>query len=149
MTAKGVPRIEARCGKWMRQAKAYCALPESHAGRCRTPEGMAARYARNVVQHAQVAAERQIWIDRYKLEKGCIDCGYAEHPVALDFDHRDPGLKTANISAMMSSSLELILAELDKCVVRCACCHRIRTFYDSAARRGPGADKSGPGRAEI
>ena len=108
---------------------------------------MAAAYARNVERHARVVAENQAWTDAYKLRKGCIDCGYAEHPVALDFDHRDPEMKTADVSSLMSSTLANIQAELEKCEVRCACCHRIKTYRlnQSQNRRRPAPGITGDG----
>jgi hypothetical protein len=110
---------------------------------------MAAAYARNVERHARVVAERQHWVDEYKMRKGCIDCGYAEHPVALDLDHRDPEMKYADVSSLVSGKLAILMAEVEKCDVRCANCHRIRThnLNHSMARRRPGADsevRTGP-----
>lgn len=64
-----------------------------------------------------------------KLERGCTDCGYNEHPAALDFDHRPGVAKTMNISDMVGLGktwLE-IMTEIDKCDIVCANCHRIRT----------------------
>ena len=29
----------------------------------------------------------KIFLARYKVEKGCADCGYKKHHAALDFDH--------------------------------------------------------------
>ena len=58
----------------------------------------------------------------------CVDCGRCFEPVAMDFDHTSGG-KKYNISAMMrtQSSFDLILTEVGKCEVVCACCHRVRT----------------------
>src|SRR5205085_2488432 len=54
----------------------------------------------------------------------CVDCGEAD-PVVLDFDHlRD---KVANVSEMLSRPWRVILAEMRKCDVVCANCHRRRT----------------------
>lgn len=76
---------------------------------------------------AKVAATYKTVCD-YKLELGCIDCGYNKHPEVLDFDHiRD---KLYNISALARSNAnpDTLWAEIAKCVVRCANCHRIMTF---------------------
>lgn len=60
----------------------------------------------------------------------CIDCGFDAHLAALDFDHVDPKTKKANIGELLNNP-ELpfwkILEEADKCVLRCANCHRIKT----------------------
>lgn len=65
------------------------------------------------------------WIAEYKVTNGCVDCGYNEHPAALDFDHVGD-MKTANVSKLRT--LKRVMAEIDHCVVRCANCHRIATF---------------------
>jgi hypothetical protein len=60
----------------------------------------------------------------------CVDCG-ATDPRILDFDHRDRTAKRAEVSRLMSSgSWSLIVAEIAKCDVRCANCHRRRTAED-------------------
>lgn len=56
-----------------------------------------------------------------------MDCGYNEHPAALDFDHIGDD-KLFDVSKTMGRSLEAIQAEIAKCVVRCSNCHRIKTF---------------------
>ncbi|MFD0397752.1 hypothetical protein ACFVHI_06680 [Kitasatospora sp. NPDC127121] len=60
---------------------------------------------------------------------GCIDCGYADVR-ALDPDHVDPGQKAGTISRLVQLcvSKDRLLAELAKCEVRCARCHRARTM---------------------
>lgn len=69
------------------------------------------------------------FIDGYKVAKGCMDCGYRQHPEALEFDHVR-GTKQANLAEAVGQtwSRERILAEIAKCDVVCANCHRIRTF---------------------
>lgn len=58
----------------------------------------------------------------------CIDCGYASHLAALDFDHVDPTTKKFVISAKLHNyTYQDIIDEVKKCVVRCSNCHRIKT----------------------
>lgn len=61
---------------------------------------------------------------------GCIDCGET-NPICLDFDHVK-GSKFLGISQMVhaSFSYKKILIEMNKCVVRCANCHRKKTAQD-------------------
>lgn len=61
-----------------------------------------------------------------KLASGCVDCGYAEHPAALQWDHIK-GVKKFNLSKAADHPWEEVLAEIEKCEVRCANCHAIRT----------------------
>ena len=58
--------------------------------------------------------------------KGCADCGYNQHPAALDFDHCDGEAKLFNISARLTRSWDSILKKSINAML-CACCHRIRT----------------------
>lgn len=62
-----------------------------------------------------------------KVARGCTDCGYREHAVALDFDHLPGAIKLYRIACMAGLRRELIDAEIAKCEVVCANCHRIRT----------------------
>lgn len=75
----------------------------------------------------------QAKVDAIKLERGCTDCGYNQHPRALQFDHVR-GEKVENVSRMvlMALSWERIQAEIEKCEVVCANCHAIRTAERSA-----------------
>ena len=85
----------------------------------------------NPKRYEQYLAFRAM-LDSYKVEHGCMQCGYNVHPAALDLDHRDPTEKTNNVGDMYSYTIERVLAELDKCDVLCAICHRIKTFETGA-----------------
>jgi hypothetical protein len=67
------------------------------------------------------------WLANYKLERGCVDCGYREHSAALQLDHEGP--KSVEIGDARSSIARL-QAEIEagQCKVRCANCHSIRTW---------------------
>jgi len=65
------------------------------------------------------------WLDAYKLSKGCVDCGYKEHHAALHFDHVS-GEKEINVCN--AKSIDQAKKEIEKCEVRCANCHAVRTF---------------------
>jgi len=66
-------------------------------------------------------------IFNYLKEHNCIDCGN-DNPILLDFDHRDDVEKINEISNLVKSWTWLrLMTEIDKCDVRCANCHRIRT----------------------
>lgn len=65
------------------------------------------------------------WWLEYKAKLSCIRCG-ENHPGCIDFHHRDPARKEATVSAMVQRawSKVRILAEIEKCDVLCANCHR-------------------------
>lgn len=67
-------------------------------------------------------------IQLLKLAYGCKDCGYRDHPTALEFDHLPGFEKEFNISQGIGRyDAAALFAEIAKCEVVCACCHRIRT----------------------
>lgn len=70
---------------------------------------------------------RQRFLDALKRTAGCIDCGYNESAVALDFDHVR-GVKEYNISKNIGLAWDKLLSEISKCDVRCANCHRVVTL---------------------
>ena len=82
------------------------------------------------IKTAKVRAERIPWINAIKLENGCVDCGYREHPAALQFDHRDRATKLFTIAKGLTRSKRAILAEIAKCDVRCANCHVVRSVQE-------------------
>lgn len=69
------------------------------------------------------------FIYKYLLQNPCIDCK-EKSPILLEFDHRSD--KKYNISDMITKGYSLISLqkEIDKCDVRCANCHRIKTARD-------------------
>lgn len=56
----------------------------------------------------------------------CTDCGNEFPPYVYDFHHLDPTIKDSTIAQIMGRKWENIVSELDKCVLLCANCHRIR-----------------------
>lgn len=77
---------------------------------------------------------RRRFLNKVKLMKGCCDCHYRERPEALDFDHVR-GEKKFNISTSLSRKMDVVKEEIRKTVVRCANCHRIRTFNRNQERK--------------
>lgn len=66
---------------------------------------------------------------KYLSDESCIDCG-EQDPIVLDFDHRDPKNKFKQISRMLSGhySWKSVVQEIEKCDIRCANCHRRKTY---------------------
>lgn len=65
------------------------------------------------------------WLDTLKAVP-CADCGRTRPPEAMDFDHAD-GDKVQNITDMWSWGRDKVVAEIAKCQLVCANCHRVRT----------------------
>ena len=70
----------------------------------------------------------QDYIMSIKQNGSCIDCGESRWQ-CLDFDHIDQSKKSFSISqwAKSGKSLDKLKMETEKCVLRCANCHRVRT----------------------
>ena len=71
-----------------------------------------------------------------KLESGCVRCGYKEHAAALDFNHIDPLTKSFHVAQDATRAWHLIEAEIAKCEVLCANCHRIHSYDTHPTRMG-------------
>jgi hypothetical protein len=93
-------------------------------------------YRRNKAAY-KARAKRYTALQRKKLSaivadlksKPCADCGRSFPSVCMDFDHKDPGTKEANIADAVDSawSIAHLLKEIEKCDVVCSNCYRIRT----------------------
>lgn len=136
------PRTCARC----RAVKPIDEFPERRLGsgrrygHCRDCKAayQKAWYERNKRRHkSNVAKIRKARIRanqallRAAKDVPCADCGKRYPPYVMDFDHVR-GEKVANLSKMVTNSSEsAIRAEIAKCDVVCANCHRKRTFEGS------------------
>lgn len=89
----------------------------------------AAYSARSLKSKKKAVARNQSFVNQIKSVP-CMDCGGRFPPCAMDFDHRDPDVKTFTIgnAVAMGWRIERILEEVLKCDIVCANCHRIRTF---------------------
>ena len=71
--------------------------------------------------------EQRLIAETIKLERGCAICGYNADARALDFDHL--GNKTFQVSKYYGQVSDVrLLAEIGKCQVLCANCHRIKSL---------------------
>jgi len=77
---------------------------------------------------SKIYANRRDKLSTIKLAAGCADCGYRAHAAALDFDHLDGTEKKFQMASCYGRPWKNVLAEIAKCEVVCANCHRIRTF---------------------
>ena len=105
--------------------------------RCKDCQKLYSRnhYAENTAQYAnyhrvntaRYRARNKAIICMYLSHHSCVDCGEAD-PRVLEFDHVR-GIKHGNLSEMACSAISeaRIMAEIEKCEVRCANCHRRKT----------------------
>jgi transposase-like protein len=115
-------RRTARRGRWRR------------ADPSRAPERPypSASVARNVAH-----------LDALLSRSACVDCG--EHdPVVLDFDHIAAKRDKVTALAWFGCSLETIDAEIERCEIRCANCHRRVTAERGRHFRFKALSSSGP-----
>ncbi|MBW4507066.1 MAG: HNH endonuclease [Scytonematopsis contorta HA4267-MV1] len=75
---------------------------------------------RQTVERMRLFKEKSV---AYKGGK-CSKCGYNRCIDALEFHHINPEEKDLSLSAGKSYSFERVKAELDKCILLCANCHR-------------------------
>jgi hypothetical protein len=105
----------------------------------RSTEARAAYLAYQKSYQAEYGRDHRInrfaWLDQLKAQP-CMDCKRTFPPECMDFDHRDPTNKLFNVSqaAISGRSLESVQAEVAKCDLVCACCHRIRTAKQHSRR---------------
>ena len=74
---------------------------------------------------------------RYRLRKAmtdklksvpCADCGGTFDPICMDFDHKPGVEKRDDVSGIICGRSDAnVAAEIAKCEVVCANCHRLRT----------------------
>jgi hypothetical protein len=127
--------LELAGGDRLQKKRALDAQEDLEARREYHREYIRKWYARNKelqvrrVRAATVKRRNRLgeWIDEFK-RRPCADCGGEFPPYLMDFDHVR-GEKLDNICGMRmrTMSREAILAEIEKCEVVCATCHRART----------------------
>lgn len=102
----------------------WCKLCHSAYDKARN---LAADKSVKAKQNAALREAKRPLMLAYLKEHPCVVCG-EDDPIVLEFDHRDPETKSFNVARMMSShSWPKILAEIKKCDVLCANCHRRKT----------------------
>ena len=82
-------------------------------------------------EYSKIARERiRAYITAHLKANPCVDCGEAD-PIILEFDHiGKAGTKDFNISdaTRKGVSMKKLKDEIAKCEVRCANCHRKKTY---------------------
>ncbi len=80
-----------------------------------------------MVQNDKTARRNATYVRNYLKTHPCVDCNES-NPVVLKFDHVR-GIKDIPIAKAIRRqfSITRLQREIDKCDVRCANCHRIKT----------------------
>lgn len=83
---------------------------------------------RAISRNDRVNTDNKRKLYAYLSSHPCVDCGETDIRV-LEFDHVR-GNKSANITRLLSNAVSWITieAEIAKCEVRCANCHRLKTL---------------------
>ena len=97
-------------------------------------------YLRKARRHRTFSVERAwalVW--QYLETHPCVDCGNTD-PRVLEFDHRDRSQKRASVSVLVAEGygVSAVQAEIQKCDVRCANCHTIKTREEAGWFRSDG-----------
>ncbi len=83
--------------------------------------------------------KRREWLDGFK-RKPCTRCEHEFPPYVMEWHHRDPKTKKFCIgNAAFRQSRKALLAEIAKCDLYCANCHRIIEFEVGLKRKGVAA----------
>ena len=95
------------------------------------------RVRRYALAEKYTVRNRRLVLD-YLADHPCVDCGEADVMV-LEFDHVR-GTKEYDVTRMIADccSTDRIEAEIAKCDVRCANCHRRKTVLERNTYRAPG-----------
>ena len=110
------------------------------------------RQRRNARERATRAARRDAVAERERNKRdalkrrmiaylggACMRCRRTledfGHPAAFDFHHRDWRTKAFNFAGNYKRAWAVLRAELDKCDLLCACCHRITEALAASDRR--------------
>jgi hypothetical protein len=105
------------------------------------------RQRNNALKSARVEAA-QAFVLSHLRSHPCVDCGEVD-PVVLEFDHVGP--KRAEVSILVSRGVRepLLAAEIARCQVVCANCHRRRTARRGRWRRLEGETAGRPLRSKA
>jgi len=124
-----VRRGEPKRQSWCRECFAEANARNYHANRDRER----ARIYRYVAERRAEVGQKII---DYLREHPCVDCGERDI-VVLEFDHIGDKVADISVYAGGGRTWARVKAEIEKCEVRCANCHRRKTREQSASRGIP------------
>ena len=83
---------------------------------------------RNEYQRRRRDKRKDILIEKFNNK--CHDCGGSFHKCAYDFHHLNPLEKKFEIAPSLDRNWESILEEVEKCIMLCSNCHRVRHYNE-------------------
>lgn len=117
------------------EPSAYC--KQCNAAYCR------AHYRRNITKHnarryensKRYRRRNREFVLEYLRSHPCVDCGETDL-VVLEFDHVEEKRWDLGYIGHRDCPLATIQSEIERCVVRCANCHRRRTARQFGWKKG-------------
>lgn len=64
----------------------------------------------------------------------CNDCKGSFPICCYDFHHIDPSVKLFEIAPRLDGKIETIMEEVNKCIMICSNCHRIRHYKENRSK---------------
>lgn len=138
-TCCGEERDEENDFRWEYKSRGIrmkrCKYCQSELSRFHYQNNKQAYKARSSARKAQILIENKPRLYAYLTSHPCIDCGQVDIRL-LEFDHVY-GQKSGEISDLLRQgfSWATIETEIAKCEIRCANCHRIKTFEQRGSWR--------------
>jgi len=83
-------------------------------------------------RNEKIRNDARKYLYSHLLKHPCVDCGEG-NILVLEFDHIDRDSKFVEVSRIirLTGSIKKLVEEINKCDVRCANCHRIKTAKES------------------
>ena len=88
------------------------------------------KYKERIKKNNKAARQKTTqYVWDYLTTHSCVDCGESD-PVVLEFDHVSGEKEFSIASGKYNQTLPKVIKEIEKCVVRCANCHRRKTAIE-------------------
>src|SRR3990167_4804916 len=128
MGRQGLHPGRAGLDRFSVQQRLISSVHQTSESRKRYKQSIAGRLAARRYKTKRKAIQKQK-LDALKEATPCADCGNYFPAVCMDFDHLPGQAKLAELSSLVKRIItsSVIDAEIAKCELVCANCHRIRT----------------------
>lgn len=93
--------------------------------------------------------QRNIEIINAFKSQPCVICGQRHEHYNMQIDHIDPAIKLYDVCQLKSRKVEILLAELVKCQVLCALCHRRKSIVEQQDDKYSAPREAPPKRQEL